>query len=205
MIFDMFSTCHDEHVRFDNDHSSIFLKMKGGNPMYCQALSQENTFRISAMTSTSNKTTWEIEEDIPNLSCHAAIELDNLILRKSNTFEAAHQLIEAILKSGLSSTNGAQTNGRPYAYLNTATALAFDGAIRDSKPNYSKTTVQDLIKEVDDFVDTLKLIIADPQRALKEYKKEAEELRSFCLALSKRALANEPPLYDVESEHPHRR
>jgi len=154
---------------------------------------------------TNMMTLWGIEEDLPSLACHAAVELDNLILNKSKNLDAVLKLTEVISNLGLISNQGQQTNGQLLAHLNPATAVAFNGAISDSKLAMSLTTVQEIMKEADQITQRLKSLFDNPQKAGEEGIEETKKLRSFCLALSKRSLANDPPLYDLIPEHPHRR
>ena len=145
------------------------------------------------------------EEALPTLACHAAVELDNLVLNRGESLSAVRELAELISKSGSASNYGTQTNGFPLPYLSPAIAVAFNAAISDSKIAIALTTVDDLIKEADHLANNLKKLLDDPKKAREKDVETTKKVRAFCLALSKRALANEPPLYDIRPEHPHRR
>ncbi len=148
---------------------------------------------------------WGFEEDLTSLACHAAIEIDNLILSKSDKMDAIKRLITVISNSGLILDPSEETNGRPWTQLNPSTVVALNWAIDDAKIAEKVDKIDELGKETRQIKNRLEVLSEDPQKELKKNAEKIKELRSFCLALSKRTLANKPSLYDLQPEHPHRR
>jgi len=147
---------------------------------------------------------WESIE-LPSLACHAAIELDNLIRDKSKNLDAVIQLIAVISDVGQVLSLSDTTKGFPLAHLNPAAAVALNAAIAESKLSIALTNLSDLSKETNQVLQSLTELVENPQRAKEEEPEKLDKLKSFCLSLSKHALASEPPLYDAESQHPYRR
>lgn len=148
---------------------------------------------------------WDSEVDLPSLACHAAIELDNLIRDKSKELVAVIQLIEVISDVGEVLSSSDTAKGSPLAHLNPATAVALNAAIADSKLSTALNNLSDLGRETDQVIQSLRELVENPQRTVEKEPAKADKLKSFCLSLSKRALASEPPLYEAESQHPYRR
>jgi len=144
---------------------------------------------------------WESRVDLPFLALRAAIDLDNLIGKRSEDLKAINQLVEMISQelvlSACETTSMAQ--------LNPATAVVLNYAIDDSKISTAQTKISELIRETRQIVQSLREVAENTQKALAEEPETIEQLKSFCLALSKRALASEAPSYEEESQHPYRR
>jgi len=133
---------------------------------------------------------WELEGDFPSLSSIAAIELDNLILKKSTNLEGVKRLAAKISNS-LSMTS------------NDPTAIVvMDMAMTDSQLSSPLETVDQLVEKAEEIIGRLKQIMAKPQ---KTNITELKTMRNFCITLSKHASACEPSPYDMEPYHPFRR
>ena len=148
---------------------------------------------------------WESKIDLPLLANHAAIELDNLIRKKREDLKAVNKLIEVISRELVLSSSD-PTSKITLVQLNPATAVALNYAINDSKlSTTTQTKISDVIRETRQVVQCLRRVVENPQKALEEEPEKIEQLKSFCLALSKRALARKLPRYKTESRHPYRR
>jgi hypothetical protein len=133
---------------------------------------------------------WELEGDLPSLSSIAAIELDNLILKKSKDLEGVKRLAAKISNS-LSMTS------------NDPTAMVvMDMAMTDSQLSGHLETVDELVQKAEEIIQRLKQIMAKPK---KTNITELKIMRNFCITLSKHASAHEPSPYDIEPYHPFRR
>lgn len=147
---------------------------------------------------------WEFYSDVPSLACHAAIELDNLIRGKGTGLNAVIQLAEVISQDMALSKSDA-TGIISSAYLDSATAVALNYAIADYNRSTTPDELHKLITETKEVVQCLRKLVENPKRALEEKPEKVKQLKYFCLALSKRALALEVPQYQEESQHPYRR
>lgn len=157
-----------------------------------------------SMISSKDKELWGIEEDLPNLACDAAFELDKLILGRSEKLEALSTLVDLIAEFSSASFSGDGENG-PLSNLNPSTAVALNSAIGESRLSVTTNTIDALIKEANNIIEDLKTLIDNPQKAKESDLEKVKKFRSFCLFLSKHALATEPTLYDLEPYHPYRR
>lgn len=144
---------------------------------------------------------WEPELDLSSLACDAAIELDNLIRGKSQDLGTVKKLIVEIEDLGKGLSNSARHGG--LAQLSPTTAVALNSAIDDSELSSAQSDISGLSKETDRIIERLKNLVSNPQKAKAE--EPVEKLRSFCIALSRHALASKPPIYEAESGHPYRR
>jgi len=147
---------------------------------------------------------WESKIDLPLLANHAAIDLDNLIRKKSEYLNAVNQLIEVISRE-LVLSSSEPTSIATLVQLNPATAVALNYAINDSNISPTQTKLSDVIRQTSKVVQCLKKVVENPQKALEEEPEKIEQLKAFCLALSKRALARRFPRYKTGSRHPYRR
>jgi len=147
---------------------------------------------------------FEFHFDLPSLACHAAIELDNLLRGKSTGLNFVMQLAEVISQE-MALSSGDTASIISLGHLNPATAVALNYAFADSELSSSKTKISELIGEIRQIVQCLRRVVENPEKALTEEPTKVEQLKSFCLALSKRALAIETPQYQDETQHPYRR
>jgi len=146
---------------------------------------------------------WEPELDLSSLACDAAIELDNLIGGKSQDLETVKKLIVVIENLGQGLSNSAMHGG--LAQLSPTTAVALNSAGAESDLFIIQTDLSGLSNKTIEIIQSLEELVQDPQNAMKEKLEKVGKLKSFCLSLSKHALASKPPLYETESQHPYRR
>jgi hypothetical protein len=144
----------------------------------------------------------ELESDLSSLACHAAAELDNLLLGRSAELQAVERLA-ALLADRI---EGVPEPASPNSMLDPTTAAVVKRAIGDSTtPATPLTTVHQLVQEAARIRKQLDRIIANPKNMKEAERSELESMRSFCLALSERASAEEESPFDREPSHPFRR
>lgn len=147
---------------------------------------------------------WGFEEDLSSLACYAATEIDNLILQQDVKLKATSRLISEISEFGLISRQVKDSSGTVRKRLNPSTAVAFHCAISDTNIAQAAEKMADLGEQAKQIKERLEFLLNDPKKAVEEDVKKVEELRAFCIALSKRALSCEPSLSDLQPGHPHR-
>ena len=87
---------------------------------------------------------WRLESDLASLACQTAIEMDNLILGRLTTLDAANRLISAISES-------IPKDGDPFSptsLLDPTVVLAFNRAIGDVVPGETPTRADVLVLEI---------------------------------------------------------
>ena|ERR1700733_12289982 len=136
-------------------------------------------------------------EELPSLASLAAVELDDLLLGRPKRFDAVARLAKALSESVTS-----EGETRPTVQLDPTRLLVINRAFDDSRISAADlTTVDELVQS------TVELT-----RALEQFKQSTEpsvdhvqRLRSFCLALSRRASAVVYGNEDLEQRSPFRR
>lgn len=159
-------------------------------------LNDPNTNKVSLM---------EIEEDLPWLACRAALELDNLILDRHKGFDAVPKLIKRIATPLFPEIETKESSEQQAAYLDPTAMVMVHRAIEVSELTLGRillegkqrpiTRVNELLANTKEIVALLNSVVDTPEKCRENQKQELENMRSFCLALSKSASAREP-LYD---------
>lgn len=144
---------------------------------------------------------WELESDLPSMASLAAIELDRLALKRETDLQGVTRLIELINSSITSVTEPAS----PSSQLNPSTAIAVNQAIADSKFSSWSAQLADLLSEANKITSLLDEVCHSPNQFRESSPEMLKQIRNFCLALSRRALASEHALIDFRPEHPFRR
>jgi len=122
--------------------------------------------------------------DSASLSCYAATELDQLLLRGTESLENVKHFI-SFIENQVS---------EPKLERNPETIMALNWAFVDSnllRPSID-TTIQDLFNEAGKITGSLRDVIKRPSYYRNTEAERLESLRDFCLFLSKRFAANEP-------------
>ena len=144
---------------------------------------------------------WELESDLPSIASLAAIELDRLALKRETNLEGVSRLIEVISNS----ITGVAEPASPSSHLNPSTAVAVNQAIADSKFSDLSAQLANLLEEAGKITSLLNEARQAPDQFRESNFEALKQMRSFCLALSRRALASERALIDIRPEHPFRR
>jgi hypothetical protein len=127
------------------------------------------------MTTVSHQTRWE-HTDLAALASRAAIELDNLMLNRPTSLDAARGLAERLGEQMHSST------GMNVPDISTVVALR--RALIETPGLTSATTLDELVKNA--VAVTGWLSTAGPNATV-----DLESLRKFCVALSREATASQ--------------
>ena len=137
---------------------------------------------------------WGLEDDLATVSCYAAGEVDNIILKRPNGFGAIKRLRHMIQNSLIDC--GTSTSG--HFMVDPTTAVAVNRALVTSGSVDNLDTVDKLIEESKQITKLLDEVTKKAEEG-KQNKSELEKLRSLCLALSRSALAFEEPIDEAEA------
>jgi hypothetical protein len=125
--------------------------------------------------------------DLRSAASGAAIELDNISLKKKFKTAAIHQLI-GILSSDIPA--GEQSSS-PMSLI-TPTVIVMDRVVRSKKPG---AQLKDVIRDLESSVSSLQRVASDPEQTQQNEPQLIESLRSFCLDISRYAASlRRPPL-----------
>ncbi|HUY32086.1 MAG TPA: hypothetical protein VMV69_04840 [Pirellulales bacterium] len=143
----------------------------------------------------------KMENDLPAVACHAAVELDNLVLDRPGGFVSVARLISLISESIPQEHDPASPN-----WLRDPTAVVVvNRALGDATPPKSISTVDELVKEAGSLVQRFSELVRNPTKFRQSNTNELNEMRAFCLALSRRASATKRSPHDRIPEHRFRR
>jgi hypothetical protein len=132
----------------------------------------------------------ELEMDLASLASQAAIELDDLLLGRRKDLTAVGVLVDKIA-AGL-------PQGKP---LDATTVVAVQRALIDTPGSKQTTTVSELQSSAAEMTARLSGLITESDVKAPNL---LEQLRSFCVALSKHSTALQRSPYD-RREHPFQR
>jgi len=142
------------------------------------------------------------EGDLATTACRAAIELDDLILERASSLDHVQAL------SSLLSPSSAPTpdSEEPFHFISPTTVVVVHRAIDDTGVAGQRLdTVGELLKEAARIGDQLKVLAAGPVTGMRPNGVDLAQMRAFCVALSRRAEAEDMPLEERFPAHPHRR
>jgi hypothetical protein len=144
---------------------------------------------------------WPVENDLPTVACHAAIELDNLILDRPIGLSSVDRL-----RFLLSESIPPERDPNSPNWLRDPTAVVVvNRALGDEPSRKPISTVGELVREAGELVAQLAELIRDPSAFRTSNAAELNKMRSFCLALSRRASATKKSPHDRIPEHRFRR
>ena len=132
----------------------------------------------------------ELEMDLASLASQAAIELDDLLLGRRKDLTAVGVLIDKIA--------ACLPQGKP---LDATTVVAVQRALIDTPGSKQTTTVSELQSSAAEMTARLSGLITESDVNAPNL---VEQLRSFCVALSKHSTALQRSPYD-RREHPFQR
>jgi hypothetical protein len=132
----------------------------------------------------------ELEMDLASLASQAALELDDLLLGRRKDLTAVGVLVDKIA-AGL-------PEGKP---LDATTVVAVQRALIDTPGSKQTTTVSELQSSAAEVTARLSGLITGSDVKAPNL---LEQLRSFCVALSKHSTALQRSPYD-RREHPFQR
>jgi hypothetical protein len=140
------------------------------------------------------------ENDLPSVASRAAIELDNLLLNRSTDLGATQRLADIIAKSF---PRNAEANA-PAPFVNPTTAMVVNRAIADANIDKLASRVDELIRHARELANTLQSVTAQAERSSID-EQRLQVMRAFCVALSRRALAEASLNRHARPQHPFRR
>lgn len=140
---------------------------------------------------TSANTPLELEMDLGSLASQAAIQLDDLLLGRSQQLGALRVLADKIIE-GL-------PQDEP---LDAATVVAVQRALVDTAGSVPSKTVSELQVRAAELSRKFLEIVGNTSQATME--QDLRQLRSFCVALSRHSAALQRSPYDW-TEFPHQR
>ena len=142
-----------------------------------------------------------LERDLPSLACRAAVELDNLSLGRSTGLESVRKLSLSLQESLPEVADFAS----PSSLFDPTMAIVVNGAISDARQAEPIRQMTKLLSETKTITDRLDNLLQDPDEFCRTSLDQVKELRSFCLALSKRAFGSKRPRQSRAPRHPFRR
>src|SRR6266487_4599571 len=125
----------------------------------------------------------ELEMDLASLASQAAIELDDLLLGRRKELTAVSVLVDKIA-AGL-------PKGKP---LDATTVVAIQRALIDTPGSKQTTTVSELQHSAAEMTARLSALVAGTD--VESQSVNLEQLRAFCVALSKHSTALQRSPYD---------
>ena len=138
--------------------------------------------------------------DLEAVACDAAIELDNLILGRPQGAASIRRLAERLTKelpeaSDLSSLKH---------LVDPSTVIVLNEAIGELQGVGRPSAVQELTRAAGKVAQRLLAVSGDPEGSRRDIP-SLEQLRGFCLALSKHAAVARGSEADEKPEHPYRK
>jgi hypothetical protein len=139
-------------------------------------------------------------EDLETVACEAAIELDNLIRGRPHGVASIKKLANRLANelpeaSDLSSIKH---------LVDPSTVIVMSDAIRELPSAEQPSAVQELTRAAGKVAHRLLAVSSDPEGSRGDLP-SLEQLRGFCLGLSKRAAAARGSATEAKPEHPYRK
>jgi hypothetical protein len=134
--------------------------------------------------------------DLRSAASGAAIELDNIRLRRGFKTEAIQRLAQ-MLTAGLPS----QPQTTSPMSLVTPTVVVMDRVVRSSKPD---ARIEDVIQGLDNFLAALKRVASEPSAIRDAEPDTIEELQTTCLDISRFAASLMRPTVFARRNPPRR-
>lgn len=139
-------------------------------------------------------------EDLETVSCEAAIELDNIISGRSQTTDSLKRLAERLTRELPEASDFSSIKH----LVDPSTVIVMSGAIRELPGAGQLNEVQELTRAAGRVAKRLLAVSGDPAGSLRDVP-SLEQLRAFCLALSKSAAAASGSVIEAKPEHPYRK
>ena len=137
-----------------------------------------------------------LDHDLPYLASEAAIEFDNLLLKRESKLKYVYVLVERLQESFKIDNS----NGEVSSLVDPATLTVLGEVINESLGKTKVNKLEDLIKKAYLIAGDLKKN-TDP----KSNRKELEWARTFCVTLSRLTAAYHKSIFDLRPPHPFRR
>jgi hypothetical protein len=149
-------------------------------------------------TQTASANVVELDSDLPSLASQAAIALDNVRLRRPSDLSAVARLAEMIQAAVPPPEQTWQIS-----YFDIGSTLAVNRAVAQIAGPTASTRVDELLPQVRAFAQRL-AGLSHRRDPLSSEPSEVNDLRAFCVELSRQADAGQRTVYDRPT-HPYRR
>lgn len=147
--------------------------------------------------STSNKGPLHVlDPNLPFLASNAAIELDNLLLRRKPTLKYVYILSEKLRNSFEIDIS----NGATRSLIDPTTLTVLGEAVNKSQAQPTVTKVEELIEKACSIASDL-----SKRNFPKDNREKLEGMRDFCVAFSHLVSAYHKSIFDLRPPHPFRR
>jgi hypothetical protein len=155
-----------------------------------------------SMSKVEQEALWALESDFASLGSQAAIALDKLVLGEEAETEAVERLVDRISVSMEVPISDWLTSRRPVSesLISPTTVVLMTEAMGESRLAQDLKTVGEVVKQTRDVASRLRKVL-EQHGIENDNKRELEELRAFCLALSRKASASEPSVLETMGEH----
>ena len=142
----------------------------------------------------------DLGHDLPSVACQAAIELDNLILGRTNELPSVRELSARISKEvpQMSDLNSP-------LFVDLSTVVALHGTLKESRITPPSDEIGELTRQAKEIVSRLNTISDDPPAARSSDLEELKKLKEFCLILSRRSATASMHPDESRLPHPYRR
>jgi hypothetical protein len=139
-------------------------------------------------------------EDLASLACDAAIELDNLILDRAREVAAVRKLSDRLAKELPDAPDFSSLKH----LVDPSTLVVMSRAILETPWAGQASEVQELTRAAGKIAQRLLSVSSDPGASRADIP-GLEQLRTFCLALSRRAAAARGSAIETKTPHPYRK
>ncbi len=139
-------------------------------------------------------------DDLETVACEAAIELDNLIRGRSQIAASVKKLADRLTKELPEATDLSSIKH----LVDPSTVIVLSGAISELLGAGQPNEVQELTRAAGRVAQRLLAVSNDPEGSRGDIL-SLEQLRGFCLALSKRAAAARGSAIEAKPQHPYRK
>jgi len=143
----------------------------------------------------------QMESDLASLASRAAVELDRVALGREASMIPVLELAKVIAREA----SAPDQASHPPLFLNPGTAIVMNRAISDAQLGPQHSKIADLVLQAAAISKTLHEIGSDPLRCRTQNPEQVTRMRSFCVALSRRASARHAAIHERVSSHPFRR
>lgn len=142
-----------------------------------------------------------VDTDFPLLACRAGIELDNLILGRSQSVGMIKRLVRQL---ELRINPYKITENHPI-FLDPTAVVVVNRAFAACDWLPSMRKVDELVRGANNITKTFKTLIENPVEFKTKHAEEIKQLKFFCLALSKSASGYERPRDHHRTPNPFRK
>ena len=133
----------------------------------------------------------EVQEDLASIASRAAVELDHVVLGRSARAEGLHAV--TLLATALRDWSNVNQPAAPDSALNPTTAVVLHRALNEYTEHQAPTQLQEILDKAAEVTELLRAVAEHPGS---QNATEIIRLRTFCIDLSKQALAALRSPYD---------